>query len=244
MKRTLYLLVIFFVLFRAYAEDPPIRIVTEEWAPYNYTQDKEVSGYSVEVIQHIMELLGKKYTIEVLPGVRSKYVVLEEPNVFMITMFRTSDRENQFNWIGPIADGSISFYKRSDNPIAINTLEDAKKVHSIACRYAGLIPGMLRSYGFKNLETSATNSEQIYSKLLLGRCDLAISDTDIGVKYILTKMGKPYSEVTKISVPVFEAKLYIVCNKDTPELIVQQWQNAIERLKQDKTLDSLYDKYF
>lgn len=243
-KKSISLMFLLNISISMFADQTPVKIVTEEWAPYNYVQDGEIVGYSVEVIQHILAILGQEYYIEMLPGVRSKHVLLETKNTFMATIYRTEERENQFKWIGPIAHGTIHFYKKSDNPVEIHTLEDAKKVSTISCRYVGIIPDLLHSYGFTNLDSLATTSEQIYNKLLHDRCDLAISDTDIGVRLIVTKMGFSPFAVTKIMVPVFEGDLYIACNKNTPDEVVQQWQDAFDSLKEDKTLELIYKKYF
>ena len=57
----------------------------------------------------------------------------------MITMLRTQELEQRYQWIGPLGDGVIYFYKMQGNPLVISTLEDAKKVRLIACRHAGLV---------------------------------------------------------------------------------------------------------
>ncbi|WP_319561964.1 ABC transporter substrate-binding protein [Marispirochaeta sp.] len=162
----------------------------------------------------------------------------------MFTVFRTPEREDLYKWVGPIDSGSIFFYKRADNPLTINSIEDARNVDIIACRYAGLIPDLLRSMGFTNLETTATDSIQIYTKLLLGRCDLGISDTDLGVIYYLKEIGVPTNALTKIPVKVFEAELYIACSKDMPDSVVSDWQNTLEIFRNSEKYKEIRNKYY
>ena len=48
---------------------------------------------------------------------------------------------------------------------------------------------MLASMGFDNLDTSATESEQLYRMLLAGRTEVIIGDTDTGVAYYSRQLG-------------------------------------------------------
>ncbi|WP_319561963.1 hypothetical protein [Marispirochaeta sp.] len=52
------------IFFHVECEEPGIRIVTEEWAPYNYIQDDNLTGFSVEIVSELMALMGKRYDIE------------------------------------------------------------------------------------------------------------------------------------------------------------------------------------
>ena len=239
-------LIILCLCFSKYTEceEIAIRIVTEEWAPYNYVKNDILTGYSVEIVNALMDMTENRYNIELLPGVRSKYILSSKENIMMFTVFRTPEREDLYKWIGPIDSGSIFFYKRADNPLEINSIEDAKNVEIIACRYAGLIPDLLYSMGFTNLETSAIDSIQIYTKLLLGRCDLGISDTDLGVIYYLKEIGVPTNALTKIPIKVFEADLYIACSIDMPDSFVDEWQRNLEILKKSEMFEDIRNKYY
>lgn len=225
------------------SEELKLQIVTEDWAPYNYMDNGRLTGFSVEIVNELMSMMGKNYEINLYPGVRSKNKLTNDKNVIMFSLFRTLERESLYKWIGPIDSGSIYFYKRSDDPLTILTIDDAKKVKSISCRYAGLIPDLLRSIGFNNLDTTATDSEQVYKKLLLGRGSLGISDTDLGVIYCLKKMKCPINSLTKIPLKIFEEDLYIACSKDIPDEIVNKWQNTLTELKKSHKFEEIHNKY-
>ena len=166
----------------SYAEED-ILIVTEEWAPYNYSADGKITGFSTEIVQNILELLKKSYEIKILPSMRSSNTLNTRPRTMMFSMFRTPERESKYKWIGPLVDASIYFYKRRDNPLKIESLDDMKNANlSVCSRHAGLIPDLLTEKGFENVDKGGTQSIQMYKKLLAGRCDLAISDADLGVR--------------------------------------------------------------
>ena len=134
-----------------------------------------------------MQSLELDYEIQSVPSARAKALLDHQPHTMMYSMFLTEERESQYKWIGPIADASIYMYKRKDDDLQVNSLEEMMRVGKIACRNTGLIHDLLLNAGFTNLDTTSTESLGIYRKLIAGRCDLAISDTDMGVRYILRK---------------------------------------------------------
>jgi len=191
-----------------WAQGRMINVVTEEWAPYNYTEDGVLKGFSVEIVQLIIKKLNAEAQIQVFPSIRASSMLNNDPRTMMITMLRTPEREGKYKWIGPLGDGAIYFYKKKGNPLVITTLEDAKKVKVIGCRSAGLVPTMLRTAGFTNLDDTSTDSMSIYKKLLADRCDLGISDAPLGVKYLLKKMNLPTDSLVQTTVKVVESALF------------------------------------
>lgn len=117
-------------------------------------------------------------------------------------------------------------------------------VESISCRYAGLIPTLLLNLGFENLDMTAKDSEQVYEKVLIGRNDLVISDSEMGVIYYLEKLNYQKDALTRMPLLVFQSDLYIACSKDIPLEEVRLWQSALDLLKADRTYDRIYKSYF
>jgi len=101
----------------------------------------------------------------------------------------------------------------------------------IASRQAGLVFNTLSELGFTNLDASAYSSKQVYGKLLRGRAELAISDSPLGVRYLLNQMGLPADALQQTPVKVVESDLYIAASLDFPDAEIAQWQQALDRLK-------------
>jgi polar amino acid transport system substrate-binding protein len=225
------------------AQDRKISIVTEEWPPFNYLEDGIIKGFSVDVVRNIISDLKADAEIRVVPSMRTTLMLDNNPGTMMITMLRTPERENRYQWIGPLGDGVIYFYKKKGNPLLISTLEDAKKVRSIACRHAGLVFNTLTAAGFTNLDATSTGGESIYRKLLNDRSDLGISETHLGVKYILRQMNYPSDALVQTEVKVVESPLYIACSKDIPADEIARWQESLDRMKASGEYDEIYRKY-
>lgn len=230
------------MLSESFAEES-IMIVTEEWPPFNYSENGTLTGFSTEIVQNILEIIDKDYSIEILPSMRATYVLNTRPHTVMFSLFRTPERESEYEWVGPLCDGSIYFYKRRDNKLKVECLEDLRKVELISCRHDGLIPRLLKKKGFENLDMTATSSLQVYKKLLRGRCDLAISDTDLGMRYYLKVLQADPTVFEKIPVKIFESQLYIAFSKDISGEEIQNWQSALEKLETNGCYEKIFQKY-
>jgi len=226
-----------------YAEE--VLIFTEEWPPYNYTEKGKITGVSTDVVRTLLERLDKEYKIELLPSMRSSDMITSRAHSMMFSMFKTPEREPNYKWIGPLTDGSIYFYKKKGSNIKIENFDDMKNSHLWICsRHAGLVHRLLQKQGFKNLDDSSTNGRQIYRKLLAGRCDLAISESDLGVRHILKSFGLNIEEVfEKIPFPIIKADLYLVASKDFSDAEIQQWQSALDAIKSNGIYEKIIDKY-
>jgi polar amino acid transport system substrate-binding protein len=218
------------------------RIITEEWPPYNYSSGEEVEGYSTDVARAIIRRLGLALPIGILPGLRAKTTLDEGGGILFFSMFRTPEREASYKWIGPIDEASFYFYKRKGSPLAVSTLEDARAAASIACRNYGLVFNYLKSEGFENLDTSS-NAEGIYKKVVEGRCDLAIGETQLGVRYILGRLGLPPDSLEPVELRILDANLYIVGSKDLADSEVSRWRSALEAMRASGELTAIYDAH-
>jgi polar amino acid transport system substrate-binding protein len=225
------------------AADQRISIVTEEWAPYNYAEAGTVKGQSVEVVQALARALGVQVDTQLLPSMRSTVALDNQPRTMMITMLRTPEREARYKWIGPLGDSSIYFYKRKGSPLAINSLEDARKVPLICARHAGLTVSRLRAAGFANLDASALDGQAVYRMLLFGRCDLAVSDSPLGVSHALKQMGFPPDAVVQTPAKLLSLPLFIACSKDIPDTEIARWQAALDAMKKSGAFQAIVKKY-
>lgn len=226
-----------------WADERKLRVITEEWAPFNFTENGVLKGFSVEVLQNILESLNLKIPIEIYPSMRVRSLLSTATETVMITMLRTPEREEKYKWIGPLGDGEIYFYKKSGNPLEVSSLSDAKKVNRIGCRHGGLVLDSLKSAGFTNLDPTSTDGESVYRKLLLDRCDLAISDTPLGVKYLLRKMNYPANALVQTPVKLVGAPLYIACSTDISDIEIARWQKALDGMKASGLFAEIQKKY-
>lgn len=161
----------------------------------------------------------------------------------MYSMFRTPEREPLYKWVGPIVEESIHPYQLADSLQPVNSLEQLMRAPRITTRHAGLVPDLLQSLGFNNLDSTATKSKQLYQMLLARRTDIIIGDTDLGVAYQSRKMDIAAGALRQIPLEVYRASLYIAFSPDSEDELVVAWAQALEQLRESGELERIQRRY-
>ena len=87
---------------RAAARDIRLSVYTEDLPPYNFVNKGRLTGFSVDLVREIMQRVGTIAPIQVVPWSRGYQKAMEEPNVALFSTVRSTQRETQFKWVGPL----------------------------------------------------------------------------------------------------------------------------------------------
>ena len=102
-----------------------LRLLTEDAPPMSFMREGEPSGFSVEVVRALLARTGDSGQIELMPWTRALHLAQQEEDVALFSTVRTTERENRFQWVGPIVVGTTSFYSLKSRELVIDTLEQA-----------------------------------------------------------------------------------------------------------------------
>lgn len=219
------------------------RVVTEEWAPYNYLEDGHLTGMATDIVRAIMGLTGDDFEIELLPSMRTTRALQTQPRTIMFSLFRSAEREPLYKWVGPIVEESIHPYQLAMTARPITTLDELRAAPRLTTRHAGLVPDRLQAQGFDNLDKRATGSPQLYLMLLAGRTDLIVGDTDAGVVYYSRQLGIAPGRLRQVPVEVYRSSLYIAFSRDSDDAKVAAWSRALEQLRESGELARIQQRY-
>jgi polar amino acid transport system substrate-binding protein len=128
-------------------------------------------------------------------------------------------------------------------PQPVHSLEQLLRAPQITTRHAGLVPEMLQSLGFNNLDRSATLNQQLYRMLLAGRTDIIIGDTDAGVAHYSRRLNIAPDTLRKIPLEIYRASLYIAFSRDCDDQLVAAWAGALEQLRHSGELARIQRRY-
>ncbi|MCQ4258608.1 substrate-binding periplasmic protein [Stutzerimonas stutzeri] len=231
------------LLFGTFARADQYRVVTEEWAPYNYLENNQLTGMATEIVRAIMALTGDDFEMVMLPSMRSAHALQNRPKTIMYSLFLTAGREPLYKWVGPIVEVSIHPYQLANTPRPVNSLAHLQSVPKITTRHAGLVPDLLESMGFNNLDKSAARSPQLYRMLLAGRAEIVVGDTDAGVAHYTRLMGMPPDTLRRVPVEIYRASLYIAFSEDSDDEVVAAWAGALEQLRRLGELERIQGQY-
>ncbi len=200
----------------------------------------EVTGFATDVVREILKRTNQNTTIRLFPWARAYKYAQEERNVFLFSMARTSDRENMFKWVGPIARKKTILFAKKESTLKITSLNDAKQVGSIGVMREDSKEQYLKKNGFTNID-STTTWDQSLKKLLTDRNALWIN-TDLDAPAIAKEAGLDINGI-KPAYTMHEYDMYIGVSKTTSDELVGQWQKALDEIKQDGTFQRIMTQW-
>jgi polar amino acid transport system substrate-binding protein len=213
-----------------------LRIITEEYPPYNFRdKDGNINGQCTEIVQTILNSTGKQIPIEMMPLDEGISLAQNGPGIVIYSLNRTLQREPLFQWVGPISNYEQAFYVKKGSSITINKLEDAMEKGVISVYKGDAGAQFLASQGFDNLTESLTDIEAL-NKLMDGTAQLWLGNKR-GLEITCEKAGVNPDDLVLLPVVVIQADLYIAFSKDVPESTVNTWHDALDTLKTERDID-------
>jgi ABC-type amino acid transport substrate-binding protein len=217
-----------------------LNFLTEEFKPLNYTENGALTGLAPELLRKICTQLNVPFDSKVLAWKDGYAQLQNDVNTVLYSTVLNSERRDLFKWAGPYASIDWLFYSPSLKQVALASLDDAKKVARIGVLKDYSIEQYLVSKGFTNL-VYCTDNKDAFNKLLKGEIDLFPSDK-ITAEAALNSLGKSIYDVMG-ELTIRTDLIYFAFNKNIPDAVVADFQNAIDEMKTNGVLKSLYQKY-
>jgi len=229
------------ILFSAKLWANDIRVVTEEWPPYNYTVDGKLQGVSTEVVEAVLIKSGLSYDVKVYPWARAYQYAQQNPNVLIYTISRTKEREKLFTWVGPIVPRTISLFKLKTNSLEFSSLDDIEKYR------VGLIRNeptheLIKNKGLGNRLEILKSHTQKLKMLLHGRVDL-ITGNELALAYQLKKLHRSFNDLENVHLLDDKGGYYMGLSKNSTVQVYDKIQAALNVLKNSGEIDRIIDSY-
>lgn len=231
---------ILWVIFVARVNAMEIEVIAEELYPAQYTDDSgRVTGVTAELVKELLRRLGLKDNIKLLPWKRAYRMALQQPNIAIFEMTRTEGREKLFKWVGPINRVDWGLYALKSSDIKIEKLEDAKQAGQI-CGYRGDARAeYLVDKGFANItHVEVGRPIQCARMLEKGRLGLWIA-SEMGLSELL-ETEKKSRDNYKLVFPIDVKYLYIAFSRDVSDKVINSWQQELDEMKIDGSMERLY----
>ena len=215
------------------------KIYTEEFPPYNYSNDGKISGISTEIVREILRRLNHPDSIEIAPWSQAYRRTLESDYTILYSTTRTPLREGLFKWVGPLVPNNTAFFARTVSGVSINTLDEARKVGRIGVYLDDFGETLLKEKGFKNLRSVPDNMLNV-ADLVNGKIDLWIINELTG--NYMAKEAKLADKIEK----VFDVQndfMFIAFSKNTPDSIIDLWQKTLDNIKDDGTYAQIFSTW-
>ena len=225
-----------------------LMVAAENFPPFSYKVDGRVTGFSIEVLEHVLDDTGltMQNQVEIWPWARMIKTIKTAPNFLIPAMSRSAVRDPLFKWVGPISPREIWMYKlKHRTEIVIGSLEEAKAFTIGSLRGSNATQQLLDN-GFIHGENLSliTDESQSLQMLLLGRVDL-VTFSSVEMAYRLKLLNPPISmdEVEKTYLLSGEYQYYFALSKGVTDSTINKMQTALDAMKYDGRYDVIWKKY-
>lgn len=223
-----------------------IQIFTENGPPQNYSAghdtSRTVEGSSVDIVNEIQARTGYTNKINLSLWNDAYAIVQYLPNSAVFSTARTPEREDMFQWVGPISSNRTYFYTLTTSGLTIETLEQAKGLQSIATPNGWYTHDFLTNNNFQNIVATALTSEDAFNQLIDGEVQ-AILLPDYDLQWLANTHTVSMSDLTQ-HIKALDYNSYIAFSLSTPSSTVQEWQNHLDDMKSDGTFETIWNEWY
>jgi polar amino acid transport system substrate-binding protein len=223
---------------------PKFTIMTENWKPYNFSEDGKTQGVAVDLLLLMLEKVGSKQIrkdIKILPWSRAYGLLTHKPNTMLFSMTRNSKRENLFKWVGPIDENLIEIIARKDRNVTINTIADIHK-YKIGTILDNAGEQLIVAQGVPlHKMQRVVGRTQVQHLLHIGRIDVTAGNLQ---GFMDSCRAAGYNPDNYESVFVLNRNsIFYAFHKDTPNSVIVQLQEAFDEIKTDGSYTKIRKKY-
>ncbi|RVT44775.1 transporter substrate-binding domain-containing protein [Rheinheimera sediminis] len=239
-----YLGLLYISLFCPVAVAEPLVLFTEEFFPYNYTENNKVQGVNADLLRQACAKAKLVCTFESLPWLRAYESALHKAESGLFSTARTPKREPQFHWIGPLASSTTYLYRLKSRP-EVNPLDlEQAKAFGIAVTHGDIFEEYLHQQGYilgQNLLLVTRKTDAI-PLFLAGKIDLLIGSEQVIGSWMST-YGRTRADVETVMDISFIGQNYLALNRKVSATTLRSLQRAIEQLVKQGEMERLIRHY-
>ncbi len=215
-----------------------LHLITEDNPPFNYrdAETGQLKGAAHDLVTVLMEKADIPYSVDLLPWHRGYRRALEAPNTCIYGINRTYDREDLFEWVGPLFDSGWALYGY-DKTTKLETLTDivdevvvVKSGDAVANAFAAARP---------DVKMLAVETDRIGVRLLeRGRADLWLT----GIVHVSKSAELEGVAEPELKLMWRKSVVYMGCGKGTDPATLAKLKASVPSL--DGLRDTVIKKYW
>lgn len=218
-----------------------LNYLTEEYYPFNYTEDGTLKGISVELLHLVWRELGvEPQPIESMPWARAYDRVQNISSTVLFTMARTHEREHLFRWAGPITTVRFVLIAKKGRDIPLSFM-DTPDCYRVGTLRDDVSESLLDKYGKKFKAESVADMRQNIKKLITDRVDMVAYEERSWKKIAIKNDLSP--DDFEIVYVLQETPVYYAFNRDVSPPEIQKFQEALNRVKATPQYQEILDRH-
>lgn len=220
-------------------------IFTEHYPPYNASEtgknyahnEDDITGICADMVKAMLARVEYDYVMKMRAWSYAYDWVQDRENHGLFCTARTDEREDQFQWVGPLASIKWTLFAAPDSDLTLTSLEEAKGL-SIAGYKGDVMSEYLVDQGYNVVMN--VSSDVNARRLTLGQADLWVTDGLVG-----PLMAEEEHGITGLKpVLVFrETPMYLAFSTNTDPAIVADLQQALDAARKAGEIDRIVASY-
>ena len=223
-----------------------LTLITEEYPPFNFSEDGVRYGISTDMLVEMLGASGSLRShkdIGSLPWARAYRIAQNSENILLYSITRTKKREKLFKWVGPILQSEIVLMGKKDKKIKLaSVLELNQKNLRIGVVLDDIGHQLLKGQGIATKHLYPSNKGIYLAQMLTkDRVDLIAYDKMVALWNLKSLGFKPndYEPVLTLK----KADYYYALSLDVSDELVNQLQSELDRFKKNDRLDEIIRSY-
>src|SRR5664279_2668436 len=222
-----------------------LRLITAELPPYTFQVPPATvaefpgpgQGLVQEVVVEMARRVGHSGSIEYMPWTRAQQIAMTEPNVGILSLTRSPEREDKYRWLAKVV---------SDDLVLVGGQGvDASGLDKVKDRPIGVLlrsgaEALLREKGFTRIEP--VPEEWLNAKKMKERRIDAWLAPRLMVIYATQEVQGDLATLN-IGEIVRASDIYLAASKDLPDAEATRWERAFEAMKADGSYERILQKY-
>ena len=225
----------------------PLRLVTDQWVPYENLSDSAAPGFSTEVLRGVFASMKQEVSFEEFPWARAAQLVFRGERDGIFTAFYNEERARYCHFPSePLArDKWILFVRTADVERLRFASFDDLIGHDIAVLRGASISPEFWDFARRHQRVVETASDEANFRMLeAGRVDYVVASHVNGMR-LIASLGFAGKIAPLPSRSLKEDNLYLIFSKQRVSAeFVTQFSDALRRFKQTAAFRAIYRKYF
>ena len=222
------------------ANSADLQLLTDNHPPLHFMQGNQLAGFGVDVVQALATQTGDRIHLQQVPLLRALRMASDTPDTGVFTVLRTDDRDDRYQWVGPLIEVETALYARDNLQPPVHSLREADHLGRITVPHKWLVYSYLQGQDLNNLYGVET-PEQMMRLFSLGRTDFVVSDT--WSKAALAREQGMEPGRLQYQIPLMKQNTYIAFSPQTDPKQVARWQQALDTLRTDGRLEQLRQRW-
>lgn len=215
---------------------------TEEWPPYNFSENGLVKGISTDVLKAVCREEKLSCDFKIMPWARAYKIVTSTPNTLLYTTARKPSREAEFHWVGPLLPRTTWVFGRAGQEKLTQTPADLAKLRIGVVRDEAARQD-LQDLGVpvSALVEQASNAEVL--KMLSSTSVDAMVDTEVGMAWNMRNAAVAPKAVSKLMKLSEGGAYYFAFNLNSDPQLVRSVQSGLDKIRRRGTVTSIVEHY-